>query len=71
MKRTIVSIAVIALALGFTGPAMSDGDFVVYPAKGQSQDQTGPVKPKARAMTAIDTIVRFIEPLPYSLILVF
>ena len=40
MKRTIVSIAVIALALGFTGPAMSDGDFVVYPAKGQSQDQT-------------------------------
>ena len=40
MKRTLVSIAVIALALGLAGPAMSDGDFVVYPAKGQSQDQT-------------------------------
>ncbi|MGD8241835.1 MAG: hypothetical protein PVF55_00935 [Desulfobacterales bacterium] len=40
MKRTLVSMAVIALALGFAGPAISDGDFVVYPAKGQSQDQT-------------------------------
>ncbi len=40
MKRTFVSAIVFLLALGLAGPAWSDGDFVVYPAKGQSQDQT-------------------------------
>ncbi len=40
MKRTLVSSIVLLLALGMAGTAWSDGDFVVYPAKGQSQDQT-------------------------------
>lgn len=40
MKRTFVSVIVVVLALGLAGPSWADGDFVVYPAKGQSQDQT-------------------------------
>ena len=39
MKRTFVSAIVVVLALGLAGPAWADGDVLVYPAKGQSQDQ--------------------------------
>ena len=40
MKRTFVSLIVVVLALGLSEPAWADGDLLVYPAKGQSQDQT-------------------------------
>ncbi|MBL0715510.1 MAG: hypothetical protein JJV98_17610 [Desulfosarcina sp.] len=40
MKRTLVAVIVIVLALGLAGPVWSGGDFVVYLAKGQSHDQT-------------------------------
>ena len=40
MKRMLVSVVVVILMLGLGGTVWADGDFVVYPAKGQSQDQT-------------------------------
>ncbi len=40
MKPTLVLAIAVILTLALIGPAMADGDFVVYPAKGQSQDQT-------------------------------
>ena len=40
MKCMILSAIVIVLAIVMAGPTWADGDFVVYPAKGQSQDQT-------------------------------
>jgi hypothetical protein len=40
MKQMLVTIVAVGLVLGLVGPAWCDGDFVVYPAKGQSQEQT-------------------------------
>jgi hypothetical protein len=40
MKQMFLTIVAAGLVLGLAGPAWCDGDLVVYPAKGQSQDQT-------------------------------
>ena len=40
MKPMFVSVIAMLAVIGLLGPAWADGDFVVYPAKGQSQDQT-------------------------------
>lgn len=40
MRQTIVAVIVILMTIGMAGAIWADGDFVVYPAKGQSQDQT-------------------------------
>ena len=40
MKPMFVSVIAMLAVIGLLGPVWADGDFVVYPAKGQSQDQT-------------------------------